>query len=433
MILIGTMLLMLPQSARHAPVSFVDALFTATSATCVTGLTVLDTGKTYSILGQLVILTLIQLGGLGIMTFTTFFIFLVMGKFSLSDRDVIQETITQAPFRNLAGLLKIVFLATMLIELVGAGLLTICFSHRFAQVEAIYYGVFHAVSAFCNAGFSLFPNNLMDYRGDWAVNIIVMALIIAGGIGFMVLFELKQYLTSRQSSLRKTLSFHSKFALLLTAILIAGGAIMLFGLEFKNVLLGQSISVQILVPIFQSVTSRTAGFNTVDIGQLTDSSLSIIILLMFIGASPGSCGGGIKTTTAGVVFGMLLSRLENRPWVNVSHHRIPYETVSRAISIAFFSLVVIAIATILLMTIEKGWTPHSLTRGMFLESLFEVVSAFGTVGLSTGITSGLSNMGKVVLIFVMFIGRVGPLTVVLAIAKKEQQRIKYAQVNVLVG
>lgn len=258
-----------------------------------------------------------------------------MGKFSLSERNVIQETITQTPIRNIAGLLKVIFFSTMIIELIGALLLTIGFWGHFPRLEAIYYGIFHAVSAYGNAGFSLFSNSLMDYRGDGLINFTIIALIFVSGIGFMVLFEFKQFLFTRRRQLRKSLSFHSKFALLLSAILIIGGALAIGSLEIKNALRQEPLVVLILVPIFQSVTSRTAGFNMVDNGQLTDSSLLIIMLLMFIGASPGSCGGGIKTTTAGVVGGMLWARFQNRTEVNITHHRIPDEIVSRAISIAF--------------------------------------------------------------------------------------------------
>lgn len=432
-ILIGTFLLMLPQSAQHGSVSFINALFTATSATCVTGLTVVDTGTVYSFFGQLVILCLIQAGGLGIMTFSTFFIFLVIGRFSISERDVIQETMTQAPMRNIASLLRTIFISTIIIELIGALLLAGCFLNRLSPSQACYYGIFHSVSAFCNAGFGLFPNNFVDYQSDWKINLILMMLIISGGIGFIVLHEFRRYLLVRSKSLKKSFSFHSKLAILITAILISGGALILFFFEMNNVLRHLPASGKILVPLFQSVTSRTAGFNTVDIGQLTDSSLFFLVILMFIGASPGSCGGGIKTTTAGIVIAMLAARFQNRDDVNIGHHRILNDTISKAISVTFFSIVIITMFTIILMVVEKGWVSHQLTRGIFLESLFEVVSAFGTVGLSTGITSGLSSLGKLLIVIVMFIGRVGPLTVVLAIARKEVPKFRYAPEKVLIG
>jgi len=432
-ILIGTLLLMLPGSAQRQSLAFIDALFTATSATCVTGLTVVDTRTSYSLFGRIVILMLIQAGGLGIMTFSTFFVFLMMGKFSISGRDVIQETMTQQPFRNIAGLLKTIFITTILIELAGTLLLTVCFWDQFPPLQSFYCGAFHAISAFCNAGFSLFPNSLIDYRGDWKINLIIMALIICGGLGFIVLSDIKRYFFIRSRPMKSAFSFHSKLVLVITLALIIGGASILFLFELQNVLDHQPLSIKILVPLFQSVTSRTAGFNTVDIAKLTDSSLFFIILLMFIGASPGSCGGGIKTTTAGVVFAMLLARSKNREDVNIGRHRIPNEIVSKAVSVTFVAMAVVILATILLMLVEQWGISHQYTRGLFLESFFEVISAFGTVGLSTGITPELSFLGKLILIIVMFIGRVGPLTVVLAVGRKIAPRFKYAQENVLIG
>lgn len=432
-ILLGTLLLMLPLSAQRQPVAFIDALFTATSATCVTGLAVVDTGTSYSLLGQIVILLLIQAGGLGIMTFSTFFVFMMMGKFSISGREVIQDTITQTPIRNLADMLKTIFLATILIEMIGAVILAACFCARCPITKSLYYGVFHAISAFCNAGFSLFPDNLIAYQGHWIVNLVIMGLIVSGGLGFVVLSEIKRRLTIRKIKSRTTFSFHSRMVIIITAILISSGAAILFLFETHNVLANQSINVKILASLFQSVTSRTAGFNTVDIGKLTDTSLFFIIILMFVGASPGSCGGGIKTTTAGVILAMLFARSRNQDEVNIGRRRIPNEVISKAITVTFFSLSVIVLATILLMLAEKWGLSHQFTRGLFLESLFEVISAFGTVGLSTGITPELSLLGKLILVVVMFIGRVGPLTVALAVGRKIAPRFKYAQENVLIG
>jgi trk system potassium uptake protein TrkH len=260
-----------------------------------------------------------------------------------------------------------------------------------------------------------------------------MTLIVSGGIGFIVLHEFRRYLFVRRQPLKTNFSFHSKLAIFITAILISGGALILFFFEMNNVLRHLPVPGKILVPLFQSVSSRTAGFNTVDIGQLTDSSLFFLVILMFIGASPGSCGGGIKTTTAGIVIALLLARFQNRDDVNIGHHRILNDTISKAISVTFFSIVIITMFTITLMVIEKGWVSHQFTRGLFLESLFEVVSAFGTVGLSTGITSGLSSLGKLLIVIVMFIGRVCPLTVVLAIGRKEVPKFRYAPEKVLIG
>lgn len=432
-ILIGAGLLMLPQMTNGDPLAFIDALFTATSATCVTGLVVVDTGSKFTMLGQIVVLILIQAGGLGIMTLSTFFTYLVIGRLSISDQEVLQDTLTQSPIKNIADLLRTIFLFTLSIELIGAGVLALCFSNQFPIGKACYYGLFHSIAAFCNAGFALFQNNLIDYVADWKVNVMIMILIILGGIGFIVLNEVKNYFFARKRHQRRTLSFHSKLVLIITAVLIIAGALIILIFENSNIFDQKPIHVKLLASFFQSVTSRTAGFNTVDISLLTNSSLFFIIILMMIGASPGSCGGGIKTTTAGVIAAMLFARFQNREDVNILHRRIPDEIVSKAISVTFFSIFIILFFIIVLMVSEVGDTSHQESRGLFLEALFEVVSAFGTVGLSTGITSGLSFIGKFIIIITMFIGRVGPLTVAYAIGKKYTPRFRYAQEKVLIG
>lgn len=432
-IMLGTILLMLPQSVNGERLSFIDSLFTATSATCVTGLIVVDTGAKFTHFGQLVILMLIQLGGLGIMTFSTFFVFLVLGKFSLSDREVIQETLTQSPIKNIAGLLKTIFSFTIFIEICGAVLLTFIFSERMPFFKALYYGIFHSISAFCNAGFSLFRNSFINYQGDIRINFILIFLIILGGIGFIVLTEVKRIILSKKKYNKNLFSFHSKVVITITAILIFSGFLVIFLFENNNMLNHQPVKNKLLISLFQSVTCRTAGFNTVDISLLTNSTLFFMIMLMFIGASPGSCGGGIKTTTAGVIVSMLIARFQNRNDVNIAYRCIPQDVVSRAISVTFFSAVIIALSTILLMTVELGGISHQISRGFFLEALFEVISAFGTVGLSTGLTPNLSLFGKMIIILTMFVGRLGPLTIALAIGKKESPRFRYAQEKVLIG
>ncbi len=432
-ILIGTAVLSLPQAVHGEKLSFVDALFTATSATCVTGLIVVDTGQKFTHLGQIAILIMIQLGGLGIMTFSTFFIFLLIGKFTLSERTIIQDTIAQSPIKNIASLLKTIFFFTAIIEIVGGTLLAFIFSQDMGINKAIYFGVFHSVSAFCNAGFSLFSNSFIDYQDKVSVNLILIALIVLGGLGFLVLHELKQKFIRWKQNKTVHISFHSRLVLFISFFLIISGTIIFFLLEFHNTLQDKSVMGKFFISLFQSVTCRTAGFNTIDISILTNSTLFFMIILMFIGASPGSCGGGIKTTTAGVLWAMLRARFKNQQDVNVFYRRLPEDTVSRAISITFFSGVIVIVATILLMITEQGSISHQASRGMFLETLFEVVSAFGTVGLSTGITSTLSAAGKVILVFAMFIGRLGPLTIALAIGQKQIPSFKYAQEKLLIG
>jgi len=429
-ILIGAALLTLPQANVGEPVSFIDALFTSTSATCVTGLIVVDTGSEFTVFGQLVILVLIQVGGLGIMTFSTFFIFLVMGKFSLSNREIIQETFTQTPFKNISGLLKYVFGVTIVIEVMGALLLAACFAERYSPAKSLYMGLFHSVAAFCNAGFALFQDNLMGYVGDWRVNIIIMLLIISGGIGFVILHEVKGLLFSKE---RIIFSFHSRVVFIFTAILIVGGGFFIFLFERQNPNFNLPLTTQMMAAIFQSVTCRTAGFNTLDISQMANASLVLMILLMFIGASPGSCGGGIKTSTFGVLVALMAAQFRNSPDVNMLERRIPSDVISKALSVAFFSVVVIFLATTVLMISETSGAYSVQSRGQFLDALFEVVSAFGTVGLSAGLTFKLSTLGKLIIIITMFIGRLGPLTIVMAIGKKGSPGFRYAQEKVLIG
>ncbi len=426
-------MLKLPQSSTGGPLSLVDALFTATSATCVTGLIVVDTGAAFTLFGQIVILILIQIGGLGIMTLSTFFIFLLMGQFSILNRDVIQETLTQKPYSNLANLLKTTFMMTIVFETIGAILLTLRFLNSFPLKKAAYLGIFHAVSAFCNAGFSLFHNSFEDYKADYAINAIVIVLIIIGGIGYIVLQDLRFGLRKKNKRWIFQISFHSKIVLVITLFLILFGAIHFAILENENVLRNFPLNVKLLTSLFQSVTTRTAGFNTLKTSDLTNISLFFIIILMFIGASPGSCGGGIKTTTFTALVAFLVSRFRNQREVNIRYRRVPEELISKVISITFFSIFVIIVATLTLMASEIGEVSYQQSRGMFLEILFEVVSAFGTVGLSTGITSSLTVFGKILISLVMFIGRLGPLTVAMAIGAKEPVKYSYAKEYFLVG
>ncbi|NUM77825.1 hypothetical protein HUU40_25975 [candidate division KSB1 bacterium] len=430
LILLGTFLLTLPAASQGDPVGFIDALFTATSATCVTGLTVVDTGKTFSLFGQSVILALIQLGGLGLMTFSSFFMYLLGGgRLSLGGRDILQETLSQGPMQNLKALLKTVFLATVVIEITGALLLTLCFLRDMPVTSAFYYGVFHAVSAFCNAGFALYVDNLEAFKGDVLFNFTITSLIILGGLGFVVIFEINR----KRQRPQYHLSLHARLVLRMTAGLIIAGAVGIFVLEITNTLEKLPWGERILSCYFQSVTARTAGFNTLSVGTLTDATLLLLIALMFIGASPGSCGGGIKTTTGAVLLAFIRARFRNEENVHLLHRRIPSDVLARAISVVFFSAALIMIFTFLLLFSEAASISHQQSRGIFLELFFEVTSAFATVGLSTGITSSLTPLSKLLITLVMFIGRLGPLTVAIAVGKEAKTRFTYAQENVLIG
>ncbi|MEA1914344.1 MAG: TrkH family potassium uptake protein [Campylobacterota bacterium] len=428
-ILSGTFMLMLPQATNGSPLKFIDVLFTATSATCVTGLVVVDTGIKFTLLGQLIILTMIQLGALGIMTFSTAFLYVLEGRLSLGSRDLLYETLSQGPMPNIKRLLKTVFFATMAIEGIGSIILTLRFLSEMPPTKAIYYGVFHAISAFCNAGFSLYSDSLMLYKNDLIVNFTITSLIILGGLGFIVIYELPRL---RKFHLHD-LSFHSRLVLVMTIILIFTGALLFFALESKNSIENMPWQTKILTSLFQSVTTRTAGFNTIDISLLSNPSLFIIIIFMFIGASPASCGGGIKITTFAILFALIRARFRNQDDVNLFYRRIPSESVSKAISITFFSAVVVLLCTMLLLITELAGLSHYESRGLSIELLFEVTSAFATVGLSAGATPDLSSAGRILITLMMFIGRLGPLTIAMTVGRKQKTHYKYAQEKILVG
>jgi trk system potassium uptake protein TrkH len=421
-ITIGTILLCLPiASGTEKSISPIDALFTATSATCVTGLTVLDTPKDFSSFGHLIILLLIQIGGLGVMTMSTMLAFLMRKRISLRERIIMQESLNQFSIGGLVRLTKYILIFTAMIEGGGAIILYLFWQRTYSPLQALSLAVFHSISAFCNAGFSLFSDNLMSYKGSFIINFTIMALIVLGGIGFLVLLELYQL------KKKKYLSLHSKLALIITIMLILFGSVSIFLMEFKNINTLGSLSLKdkIYTSIFQSVTSRTAGFNTIHIGSMLESTLGLIIILMFIGASPGGTGGGIKTTTFGLIILYVWSSLTGRKEVNIYKRRVSQEIILKALTIITLSLVLVLTMTILLSFIE---------RENFIKALFEVVSAFGTVGLSTDITSSLSTAGKILIIITMFIGRIGPLGLAFSLIKKHTNGvIKYPAGRIIVG
>ena len=430
----GTLVLMLP-SATVEPGSMplFDALFTSTSATCVTGLIVRDTGTDFTIFGQIIILILIQAGGLGIMTISTFFMFLVSGRLGILEREVLFDTLSQNPVRNLTRLLIIVFTYTFVIEAVGCTFLTYHFHKSYPAYQSLYLGIFHSVSAFCNAGFSIFSDSFLSYQDNAVINIAVCGLIVLGGLGFVVTFDL--FLNRRNVGRHywRSLSLHSRLVITVTAILIAASTLIFFLLENKNTLYGMPLGRKIIVSLFQAITTRTAGFNSIEIRSLANSTLFVFIILMFIGASPGSCGGGIKTTTFAIFIKSIYSRFRMRDDTNLFLRRIPKATVSKATAIIFFSLFILTLLTLLLMVFELPEVAHTETRGTFLEYVFESISAYGTVGLSMGVTNGLHNAGKVIIVLLMFIGRLGPLTVALALKGKREPKFLYAQENIMVG
>jgi trk system potassium uptake protein TrkH len=434
-ILVGTFLLSLPLAHAAEPLSVLDALFTATSATCVTGLTVVDTGTRFSPFGQAVVLGLIQVGGLGLMTFAVFAGIALGGRVAFTERVVIQETMHHTPSAGVRRLVRYVVGFTLVSEAVGALWLWLRLREALPVGAAIWSAVFHSVSAFCNAGFSLVPDNLVRYRGDLVVNLGITGLIVLGGLGFLTSMELRDQVVARLRRARPPqATLHTRLVLVVTAALLALGMLVYLVLEWDNVLRGLPLGERLLAAWFLSVTPRTAGFNTVDYGQMASQTLFFTVFLMFVGASPGSTGGGIKTTTFGLLVALVVARWRGRGRASVFHRTIPHAVMDRALLLAMVAWALVSLGIGLLAVVETGHTPYLDERPRFLAMMFEAVSAFGTVGLSTGITPQLAAGSKLVLIALMFAGRVGPLTLVLAIGPRQQRgRYRYAEENVMVG
>jgi len=428
LIVTGTFFLWAPFSVSGKPLRFVDALFSSTSAVCVTGLTVIDVGRDLSGIGQVATLVLFQLGGLGIITFSVIFFGLMGRGLSFRGREILQSTFLHTPRRDFLRIVRWVLLLTVSIEAVGTLLLFLRFARDFPPGRAFFQALYHAVSAFNNCGYSLFADNLAGFQGDWLINLTVMGLIVLGGIGFIVLFEVIDFFRGRL----KRISLHSKIVLLTTAALIRVGAGFFCFFESRDVLAGASTDTRVLSSFFQSITPRTCGFNTVFIGGLTNATILMLIILMFIGASPGSTGGGIKTSSFALLMLMIRGRLQGVDEVNIFNRTVPREILARTVAIIIAAAIsVIAVTSLLLLADSSGASPGA-GRHLFVEYLFETVSAFGTVGLSMGVTTQLNDIQKLAIIAIMFIGRVGPLT--LAFSWNQSRRgLTYAEESVMVG
>ncbi|MFU0799268.1 MAG: TrkH family potassium uptake protein [Xylanivirga thermophila] len=425
-ILIGGILLSLPvASANGQSIGFINSLFEATSAVCVTGLVVVDTGTDLSLFGQIVIITLIQIGGLGFMTAASL-IFLALGKrITLRERLVMQEALNQFNLEGLVRLTKNVIGVTFIIEGIGALLLSTRFIPLYGFKKGLYYSIFHAISAFCNAGFDLIGNyrSLTGFVDDVVINMTVMGLIILGGLGFSVILDIWHHRRF------KKLSLHSKLAVFMTVMLILIGTAFFFIVEYNNpyTLADKPLPIKILASLFQSVTPRTAGFNTIDQANLKDASKFMTILLMFIGASPASTGGGIKTVTASVIFFLTVSVVRGRDDIQVYGKRISHSIAHRAITITLISLMLLIGVSMVLSLIEPQ---------PFIDILFETSSALGTVGLASFDNGSMSTISKIFVMLTMFAGRVGPLTLTLALANRQNQSdnsIRYPEGKVMVG
>ncbi|MFA5972663.1 MAG: potassium transporter TrkG [Lentimicrobiaceae bacterium] len=431
-IISGTGLLLLPEMTVSG-IRPIDALFTSTSACCVTGLVVVDTATCFTLKGKSIIMLLIQVGGLNIISFATLFATFYRNSTGVRMQSLIKDMVSTDKLSNTRLLLRKIFLYSIYIEISGALLLFITWPNEliFKGIgEKIYFSVFHAVSAFNNAGFGLFTDNLYEItvRHAYNLQLVISALIFLGGIGFIVLEDMfgLRNIRERRKFKWKRLQAHSRIALYTSVILIVSGAVIFYLVEYNNSFTGYGIYGSIVSSIFQSVTCRTAGFNTFDFTHLGQPVLIFIMFLMFVGASPGSTGGGIKTTTFSVIIRSAISTIKGRKNVEIVKHTISNATISKAYSIALFSISLIFISTFVLSITEADKN--------FLSLLFEEISAFGTVGLSTGITSSLSFAGKSIIILTMYIGRIGTLTLALAITKRiVYSKYRYSEINVLVG
>jgi trk system potassium uptake protein len=433
-ITVGMLLLKLSISTRAGRIEWVDALFTATSAVCVTGLIVVDTGTYFTGFGQAVILLLIQVGGLGVMTFSVALFRLIGRNISFRQRLAMQDLFSHTPREDIFNLLRSTILFTLGAEIIGALLLYVHWSRELSFSAALYTSVFHSISAFCNAGFSLFSDSMMRYSDDLLLNVTMCALIVVGGIGFPVLYDLQSWLRTRRRQ-HARLSVQTKTVLLTTLFLIAGGALMFAFLEYDSMPRAVSFSHRVLVSMFQSITCRTAGFNTVDIPSLSEATLALMIFLMFFGASPGSCGGGVKTTTLALIAAFTASRIRRHLRVNMFKKSIPSEAVNRSISLLLVSIGVIGIVLFMLLVGEpSGASKEASQGGSFLAYLFESVSAFGTVGLSMGVTSDLSVWSKSWIILMMIVGRVGVLTFsYIIVGAAVTNGLEYSEESIMIG
>jgi trk system potassium uptake protein len=432
-IFVGALLLMLPMSTASGSGSdFLTGLFMSTSAVCVTGLAVVDVGKYYSFWGQFFLALLAQIGGLGYMTATTFLLLLLGRRFGLKDKIAIQQSLDQPGLAGAADLIRSIIATTAIFELTGAFLLMLVFVPELGWQQGIWFGIFHSISAFNNAGFGLKTDNLMSYVSSPIVTFTVGFLIIFGGIGYQVIMEMFLWTKEkvRRDRHRSWYTLQFKIAVSTTLLLLGFGTIAFFLTELNNpnTLAPLSFGDKWMAAWFQSVTPRTAGFNTIDTSKMTEIGLFITIALMFVGASPGGTGGGIKTTTFRILYSCTKAALFGEEEVISFKRQISIPLVLKAVGVFFGSLLVVLVSTTIIQLNEPE------TKFKFIQILFEVVSAFGTVGLSTGITSSVTAISKTVLIATMYIGRVGVLLLISALIGNPNPRaIRYPEENLLVG
>lgn len=413
-IVAGTGLLMLPAATRQGnETDFLTALFTATSATCVTGLVVVDTYTHWSGFGHIIILLMIQVGGLGFMTMGVLFAMFLKKRITLRTRGLLQESMNGMQMGGIIRLVRMVLRGTFIIELTGAVLLAIRFIPVFGWGKGILYGVFHSISAFCNAGFDLMGeysgqySSFVEFHGDILVNVVIMALIVIGGIGFFVWKDIRE-----NKHHMKKYRLHTKMALFMTAILLVGGTVLFYLFENNNLLAGMNEKDKILAAAFSSVTARTAGFNTIDTGGLTHASKLLTMVLMFLGGSPGSTAGGIKTVTTLVLIAYVWSNLRASKGVNVFNRRLDDDVIRKASNVVVISLLMAVSASILICYLQPDLVVEDI--------LFEVYSAIGTVGMSTGVTRDLNLVSRIIIILLMYCGRIGSMSFALSFTERKK-------------
>jgi len=421
LIILGSLLLSTPWAVAQRETDWLTAFFTSTSAVCVTGLVVVDTGTHWSLFGQVVILMLIQVGGLGVMSFATFFALLLRKRILLKQRLIMQQALNKSSVEGIVSIFRYLLLFSFIAEIIGALILAARWYPSMGWLKALWFGFFHSVSAFNNAGFDIFGNfsSLTGYTTDIVTNMVISTLFVVSGLGFVVIYEIYLF---RES---KKLSLHSRLVLITTLVLVCLGTTIIFISEYNNALRGLSPVGKLVTAYFQAVAPRTAGFNTIDISATLLSSQLLLMFLMFIGGSPGSTAGGIKTTTFTLLGLAVYSNLRGKRDTEVFRRRISPQEVSRALAITILALTLVFLVTFTLTFTEKG---------DFVQILFEVVSAISTVGLTLGLTTELSDPGRILIMITMFLGRLGPLTIGYALAYRQKQPdIRYPEGRIMVG
>ena len=430
-ITVGTLLLLMPFTTSDGTWTHpVVALFTATSAVCVTGLAVVDTGSYFSFWGQLTILLLIQLGGLGYMMITTFLMLLLGRKFDLRQKFAIQESFDRPFLQGSSNLVRSIIATTLILELTGIFLLLLVFVPEKGFSQGLWISIFHSVSAWNNAGFSLFSDSLVSYKSSWLINIVISGLVILGGIGYQVIIELylwiANFLAQRKAKFCFSLNFKVVTSTTIMLLLVGTIALLLTEINNPETLKNISIEDKFLAAWFQSMTTRTAGFNSIDLGKMSTAGLFLTMGLMFIGASPSGTGGGIKTTTFRVLLNCTKSALEGKDEVVLYQREVPSTLILKAVAVVFGTGASIVFVTTTISFLEPNLE--------FIEILFEVISAFATVGLSMGITASLTTGAKLILVLAMYIGRVSILLVIAAIiGDARPTSLQYPKENLLVG